>query len=415
MWTLLVWIACAPDGTHSAAEPPAREPVALLSGAEPNIVTESFDGLGDDPAGWIFSRDIVHHVEITLDDENYQALDDNPFQYAKASITYDGLEVGDVGLRLRGAIGSFREIWDKPKFKIEFDWITPGREFYGLEELALNSSVADCTYLKEAAAYRVFEVAGIAVPRLAFTRVTLNGLDYGLYQVVETEDENWLKRNFADPSGNLYDGKYIWYGGWSYTLLDFSPSVHDQYILEEGIDVGHADVHAVSDAYAAGAYTPDFMTLTDPVVDWDHWHRFLAVEEFIGHNDGYALNQNNNRIWFDPADGKVEIYAWDLDNTFLWDWMWGMSWSNPRGYLSAGCWADPTCAADQADAVANLIEDMAAEDMESYLQELHDLTYDDAVTDPKLWWCNAAVLTGRQDLIDWFDEHPPTLVSHWGL
>jgi spore coat protein CotH len=320
-----------------------------------------------------------------------------------------------VGVRLRGAIGSFREIWDKPKFKIEFDWHVDGRDFYGLEELALNNSVADCSYLKEAVAYEVFELAGVDRPRLSFARVTLNGADYGLYQVVESVDENFLADRRVDPNGNLYDGKYIWYGGWSYTLLDFDAAVDDQFKLEEGVDVGHVDIHAVTDAVAAGQYTPQWHALTDPVVDWDQWHAVLAVEELIGHNDGYALNQNNYRVYFDPVDGKAEMLPWDLDNTFLEDVWWGMNWAAPRGKLAAPCWADPTCAGAQADAAAELLNALPTFDYAAFVEDLHVLTYDAAMSDPKLPWCAAYVAVNRQAIVDWLDQRPSDLVAHWDL
>lgn len=381
----------------------------------PVVVTESIPPAAADPAEWIFSNDAVHRVDISLSDTAYDSLDARPFEYVNGDVTIDGLRVAQVGIRLRGAIGSFREIWDKPKFKIEFDWSVPGRDFFGLEELALNNSVADCSYLKEAVAYEVFEVAGIDRPRLSFARVTLNGADYGLYQIVESVDENFLARVRADPSGNLYDGKYIWYGGWSYTLLDFDAGVQDLFKLEEGVDVGHADVHAVTDAVAAGQYNPQWHAQTDAVVDWDQWHAVLAVEELIGHNDGYALNQNNYRIYFDPADGKVEMLPWDLDNSFLEDVWWGMSWSLPRGKLAAPCWVDPTCVGAHRDAVGTVLDALPAFDYAAFVDEMHALTYDDALTDPKLPWCAAYVSVNRQAIIDWLDERPNDLVAHWDL
>ncbi len=415
--TTILWLSsCAVDPGVGAPEPnppigeenrvPVRSPV---------VVHESVPSQGDEPADWLFANDIVHTIDITVSDASYTALDNNPFEYTGASLTIDGLDVPEVGIRLRGAIGSFREIWDKPKFKVEFDWSVPGRDFFGLEELALNNSVADCSYLKEAVAYRIFEEAGIPRPRLSFARVTLNGIDYGLYQVVESEDENFLARVQEDPTGNFYDGKYIWFGGWSYTLIDFDPSVQDLYKLEEGLDVAHADVHAVTDAVVAGQFTPDFLPLTDPVVDWDQWHMVLAVEEFIGHNDGYALNQNNYRVYFDPEDGKAEMFPWDLDNTFLEDYWWGMSWLLPRGKLAAACWADPDCWQDHAVVVDDLLTRMESLDVESYVAELHALTYEDAMSDPKLPTCAAYVEVNRTAILTWVDSRPADLIGHWDL
>ena len=116
------------------------------------------------------------------------------------------------------------------------------------DELSLNNSVVDCSYLKEPMAWKVFQQAGVPWLRTAWAWVTINGLPFGFYQVIETPNDDWVARHWEDSSGNLYDGKYVWYGGWSYTLLDFGIGVDDQFQLEEGEDNGNADIAAVSAA-----------------------------------------------------------------------------------------------------------------------------------------------------------------------
>ena len=57
--------------------------------------------------------------------------------------------LGLVVLRLRGKLGSFRDVNEKPKWKLDFNQYFPDRRFYGLESLSLNNSVGDCSYLRE--------------------------------------------------------------------------------------------------------------------------------------------------------------------------------------------------------------------------------------------------------------------------
>ena len=68
--------------------------------------------------------------------------------------------------------------------------------------------------------------------------------------------------------------------------------------------------------------------------NWPEYHRELAVEQWVGHNDGYALNTNNYRPYFNPEDGLMQVLPWDLDYGFLNDSDWGMSWASPRGQLA---------------------------------------------------------------------------------
>ncbi|MFO0006349.1 MAG: CotH kinase family protein, partial [bacterium] len=107
----------------------------------------------------------------------------------------------------------------------------------------------------------------MAAPRAADARVWVNGDDYGLYLLLETPDDRFLKRAWDEPDGNLYDGKYVWYPDGSYTLLDFAEGHDHLYQLEEGEDVGHADIASVSAALAAGWGSPTFLATTGAVVE----------------------------------------------------------------------------------------------------------------------------------------------------
>ena len=426
--TLLLCAACTPASlfvpTDSQSTGPdsedSRRDSAKDSPADtaPEQIPPREEEIGDQPpddGAAVFDQQILHQIEIQLPPESYTALIADPYVLADASVTIDGEEIPEIGLRLRGKIGSFREVSAKPKFRIDFNARVEDQRFYGLEGLNLNNSVVDCSYLKEPLGYAIFAAAGVPALRTAFAQVTVNGLPYGLYVMVEEPDDRFLRRTYPDPTGNLYDGKYVWYGGYNYTLLDFNSGVDELYQLEEGTDVDNADIAAVSAALAAAAGQPTFYAQMAAVLDWPEYHRQLAAEQWSGHNDGYALNTNNYRLYFNPQTGLMEVLPWDFDYGFLVDSDWGMSWASPRGKLAASCFADEICAAAHRQAVSDLLTTLDATDWAATLRTWQSLTADAALNDPRRE-CDAASVTPSQDaLIAYVQRRSSELRSFWGL
>lgn len=363
----------------------------------------------------LFDQTVLHRINIQLPAESYTALLADPYTLADGSITIDGEEIPDIGVRLRGKIGSYREVSAKPKFRIDFNANVDDQRFYGAEGLNLNNSVVDCSYLKESLGYAIFAAAGVPALRTAFAAVTVNDIAYGLYVMVEEPDDRFLRRAFADPSGNLYDGKYVWYGGYDYTLLDFNSGVDDLYQLEEGTDIDNADVHAVSEALAAAIDQPDFYARMGAVIDWPEYHRELAAEQWIGHNDGYALNTNNYRLYFNPEDGRMQVLPWDFDYGFLVDTDWGMSWSAPRGQLAARCFADATCAEAHRLAVAEVLAELDATDWGALLRDWQALIGDAALDDPRRECDVSGVIPSQEALISYVGRRSAEMRAFWSL
>lgn len=378
------------------------------------------DSVGDQPVDDLdaafFSTEVIHSIAITLPEEGQAALAASPYDKTLGDVEIDGVLLPDVGVRLRGKIGSFRDLNGKPKFAIDLNYTNVDQRYYGIEELSLNNEVVDCSYLKEALAYRIFRDAGIPAPRTSFARVSVNGGDYGLYVVVETPDDRFLKQNYADPSGNLYDGKYVYYEDHSYTLLDFTTTTQDLFQLEEGTDVGHADVYAVVGAIGTTGGANAWYDAVNAVVDLHQVETYLAVEQLVGHNDGYALNTNNYRFYFDPSNaGRMTFIPWDFDYGFLHDYEWGFNWHAPNGVLADACFHSTRCAGEHKDAVRDLLQAYDGAAMQAWFDELQALIANDAATDPRRECAIESVLSYQDTVRGWLVTEPDNLKSSWSI
>lgn len=420
-------LACVPSNISlGGAEPVEAEPEVDTAvegapgtdtdtGEEPEPVEDPEADAAYQDA--LFAHDVVHEIEITLTRDAELALRDEPYEYTPGSVTIDGESASNVGVRLRGKIGSFRELSGKPKFKIDFAQFSPGDRFHGLHALALNNSVVDCGFMRDPLGYRIFRDAGVGTARTGWAQVTVNGENYGLYVIVEVQDEQYLERAFpGDDEGQLYDGKYLYNTDTGrYTLLDFASGVDDDFQLEEGVENGNAEIVAVSSALSSLGRGDEVEAGLEALLDWDDVHRAWAVEELIGHLDGYMLNTNNYRVYFRPSDGKMVFLPTDFDYAFQDASNWGMNWARPRGTLASACFSDVTCAASQAAAVSQVIADLDYPAILAWFDEAAAVTLDLAQDDPRRECGAGQVQSNRTSLRAWTEAQVGVTEAHWGL
>lgn len=328
----------------------------------------------------VFDPDTLHAAELRLGEVARAALLAEPYEQVEATLLWDGVDMGAVEVRLRGGDGSFRPLDEKPKWKIELD--KPGLD--GLERIDMDSAVADCSYLRAPLALYAETVAGVRASRTGFSTLVVDGEDYGLYVLVEVHDEHFVDRH--DIDGNVYDGSYLWEDGHIGQKLDLEPDLVDLYTLMEGEDNGRADLRAVADDLAP--------------LDLDLLVRFFAAEAWVGHLDGYDLNQNNNEVVFD-AEGRASLLGWDYDEAFLPADEWGMDWTEPAGRLGAWCRADPACHAQLLGALAEVSVTLDAAGLAERIEAWAALIGGAAAADPRRECSDKKVERGPQELIDW--------------
>jgi hypothetical protein len=410
-------LSCVPPEGTDTVDLGDSNPATTPGDAE----TEQVPG-ADDPEpesedyAWVFDDTVVHQIHITLTQAAQDGLRTDPYEWVEGTITVDGSEELVVGVRLRGKIGSFQELDEKPKWKIDFNRFVPGQRFSGLETLAFNNSVVDCSFTHELMAYLIFRASGQPASRMAFSEVTLNEDDYGLYQMLEFPDDVFLRDRFGKETGNLYDGKYIYGGGWDYTFIDFTPSQHDNFQLEEGEDVGLADVYGVTDVLRDYRGQADFYEGTGDVLDWAAIHPFLAAEHWTGQWDGYTLDTNNYRVYFDPErSGRVQFLTTDLDYAFNDLYSQWFSWDDPTGTVVKACYQDATCLAAQAQAVSDLLDQLAEFDLIQQLEDWNALAGTLMREDPRGGCSIREVQTEQEAMLDWVAGREAEMREFWGL
>jgi len=245
----------------------------------------------------LFSTSRIPSLKIELTDSALAELNRNERAYARAQMS-DGKRVySNVGIHLKG-MGSFQPLTQKPSFTVKLDRFVPGQRYLGLKKFMLNNSVQDPTSLAESLSSQMFRDAGVPVPRVTHAFVEINGRRLGLYVLVEAVNSDFLTQHFKTGRGSLYEG--------------YLQDVDQQLDQDGGAYNGQQDLKGllkicrIEDPVERWGRLPE-------VLDVDAYLAHCAVEMFIGHTDGYAMNRNNYRLYHDPSTGRFTMIPHGLD------------------------------------------------------------------------------------------------------
>jgi len=256
-------------------------------------------------AAALFTNRIPVQLQIVIAESDVKVLKQDSRRYVRATV-FEGDEIySNVGLHLKGAAGSFRQIDDpKPAFTLSFNQFNVNQRFHGLRKIHLNNSVQDASYLNELLAGEMFRAAGIPATRVTHAMVEFNGklLD-GLYVLKEGFTKDFLAEHFKNPTGNLYD-------------MDPGREITEKLKKDTGDGPNDwSDLQMLADAAKEQDLHRRWERLNQ-VLDVDRFVAFMAMEVMTCHWDGYCLGRNNFRIYNNRDNGKFLFFPHGTDQMF---------------------------------------------------------------------------------------------------
>ena len=254
-----------------------------------------------DPSDSLFATNApIRTFKIEIEGPEMATLQKDNRAYVRAKVTVGDRTFPEAGVHLKGN-GSFRPLNEKPSLVIKFDRFVPDQEFCGLTKISLNSSSQDPTYLADFTANEMFRDAGVPSSRVTHARVTFNGRDLGLYVLVEMHNKEFLKRWFGNSQGNLYEA--------------YLADVDSQMDQDHGSDTRQNDRKRFAEVVKIPDATARWTRLHD-VLDVDRYASHLVCELFTSHTDGYAMNRNNYRIYYNPDTDRFTFLGHGVDWAF---------------------------------------------------------------------------------------------------
>ncbi len=175
----------------------------------------------------LFSEVILHKIELfNVDTTNFSDVNFKGM-YQPVSIKIDGHLLDSIGMATKGDKSFLAAPNNKKPFKIKINNYIKGQKYDGITRFNLNNNLYDPSFCAEKLTFDAAAKLGIPSPRITYTEVYINTIYWGLYTLVEAQDEIY-KRVFGNDKGpameafnpsislmyfgdapNDYDGKYI--------------------------------------------------------------------------------------------------------------------------------------------------------------------------------------------------------------
>ncbi|MBY0513685.1 MAG: CotH kinase family protein [Gemmataceae bacterium] len=276
--------------------------VGLMLAAGPGRADDA--KTAEDERAAFFRDGKVVTLAVDVGPKEADSLRREPKKYVTATLKEGTKTYPNVGVHLRGAVGSFRPFDDRPGLTINMDKFADDQRFHGLDKFHLANSVQDPSYLSELICGELFRAAGVPAARIGHAVVTVNGRPRGLYYLKEGYDAGFLRLHFKNSHGNLYDGGF---------LVDIDTPL--QLLSGKGDVADRADLKAL----AAAAREPDpakRYARLEKLLDLDAFISYLAVDTVIWDWDGYPVKRNNYRVYHDPARDKIVFIPSGMDQMF---------------------------------------------------------------------------------------------------
>jgi len=305
---------------------------AGIAQASPNYLE------GTDAASVIFNPMQVSKISLKMSDSDYNSMrwpyvswdNEGDWRETQMRFTIGSKTYGPylVGVHLKGAWGSWRDIDGKAAFKIKTDAFVRGQTFFGITRMTLNNMVQDGSYIHEVLTYRLFRAVGVPAPRTGFADVTLNGINYGLHLNIETVNPEMLKR-WNISSSQMVKGAVP-------TFPDLWPGAEHNFAIESGIKSSYT---MLTDLIAANQLSGDaWWERISELADMKEMTLEWATEIHTGHWDGYVRNRNNYYINFDNY-GKATMLPWGTDQT----WNGSYNYFESAGLMLNKCFGSADC------------------------------------------------------------------------
>jgi hypothetical protein len=319
------------------------------------------------PGAFLYEDGTIHDFDIAISDEAIHGLHLGAPD-VHATLTYRGVS-WDVGLKLKGS-STYRNLGSKPSFKIDLGQWVHGQKLLGVRRLTLNGMIFDASMMREHVAYHLLEEMGVPAPRQGYARVSVNGEPYGLYSIIESLDEQFLRRQFpSDSDGNLYDT--------TFNLADLSGFGVGYYELKEGEPLEpYADLHDLVSAIDHG----NINDVLEQRFDRDEVLKMWAVDIATPNWDGYTRNTNNYLLYHATLADRWYFIPWGQDTAFRGG---GLVYGGMKGRLVLACRADRTCS-DALDAAVRAVADTwVSADLAGYGEEAWQLIEEECEVDPR--------------------------------
>lgn len=272
--------------------------------------------IGDKAHEGIYRTDTVRSIYLTFTQPNYWTLMQNNFASKTnlaATMNMDGVTYDSVGVRFKGQTSySGTGTSQKKSFNIEIDWIHDNQSVEGFKTFNLNNCYQDESFMREFFYLHCIK-NHIPAAKVAYTKLYINGANWGLYPSVQQLNKVFLKEWYLSNDGTHWrcdrpPGSPGMGGGWGDGTTALNYLGPDTNTYKTYYDLKSTDkVNPWTDLVTTCFYLNQTSIANLPSViptylDVDRTLWFLASEVLFSDDDSYIYK------------GKMDYYAhWEKE------------------------------------------------------------------------------------------------------
>jgi len=267
----------------------------------------------------LYDPSVLRTVNITFTQSNWQTLLRSNYASETdlaGTVEVDGRSYPNVGIRIRGNT-SFTALpagSEKFSLKLEMDFVNPNQDLMGYDSINLNNGWRDPTFSREVE-FNNFVARFVPNARANNVVVTINGVNWGVYNNVQQTDKRLLRDYFANADGlrircaNLPNGPGLAYNG---------PNASGYTVYEIQFDGGLADpvgalisvTNTLSNAPLTDIAAIDRNFAIDPSI-WT-----VVLENMLTDDDSYINKGCDFMTYRDPIDERTHLIQRDANETW---------------------------------------------------------------------------------------------------
>ncbi len=264
----------------------------------------------------LFDDGALHEIRLTMHPADWLKLRSEPQSnsYYPCDIGWRGLLVRNAGARSRGAASRNDQ---KPGLRVDIDRFED-QQFAGLKSFILKPSVQDASQLRERLSMAFLRRMGLPAPRESHARLYVNDEYAGLYTLVESVDKRFLRRNFGEDGGYLYEFRsaddyrfdYLGPDPALYSPRFFKPVTREKDPDPAPIESMIRTIHFSTDA--------EFAQAMSAYLDMELFMAQVAIDIYLGEVGG--ILGANNFYFYRLRDRQVSRFiAWDKDGALQYE------------------------------------------------------------------------------------------------
>jgi hypothetical protein len=215
---------------------------------------------------------------------------------------------------------------DKKAFSIDLEWLTPGQDIAGYNELTLKSASQDASAMREVL-FANLAKNNIPSAKGNFVNVVVNGENYGLYANIQTLDKDHAKEWFLDNEATRWRARPPLVGApagpsvSAFNNLGANASNYESAYTLESSDVLDPWQDLASAARTLGIVSPQFLVQElGRFMDIDATLWFLATENIFTDGEGYINKGTDYYVYFDLETARIVPIEFDASSVMQPDW-----------------------------------------------------------------------------------------------